>query len=144
MMSPDLPDLPDLLKSLKVFFRHAPMVKFAYIFGSRAREDAGVLSDIDIAVYLDRRLDAFRYRLKLMEDLSRILKGADFDLVTLNDAPLTLQYEIIRHGKVVKEDKRRRVDFETRVLSRYLDTAHLRKTRQRDLKDRFMREDGHG
>ena len=135
---------PVILVSLKDFFRHAPMVKFAYIFGSRARDDAGVLSDIDIAVYLDRRLDAFRYRLTLMEELARALKGADFDLVTLNDAPLTLQYEIIRDGKVLKEDKKRRVDFETRVLSRYLDTAYLRKNRQRDLKERFMREDGLG
>lgn len=132
------------IESLKDFFHHAPMVKFAYLFGSRAREDAGVLSDIDIAVFLDRRLDVFRYRLILMEELARDLKGADLDLITLNDAPLTLQYEIIRGGKVLKEDKRRRVDFETRVLSRYLDTACLRITRRHDLKKRFMREDGLG
>lgn len=132
------------IEPVKDFLRHTPMVKFAYLFGSHARENAGVLSDIDIAAYLDRRLDAFRYRLILMEELARVLKGADFDLITLNDAPLTLQYEIIRDGKVLKEDKRRRVDFETRVLSRYLDTAHLRKTRQHDLKERFMREDGLG
>lgn len=135
---------PITLESLKDFFRHASMVKFAYVFGSRAREDVGVLSDIDIAVYLDRRLDPFRYRLTLIEGLTRALKGADFDLVTLNDAPLTLQYEIIREGKILKEDKRRRVDFETRVLSQYLDTAYLRKTWHGDLKEHFMQEDGLG
>lgn len=129
---------------LKDFFRHAPMVKFVYLFGSHAREDAGSLSDIDVAVYLDRRLDAFRYRLVLMEELARFLKGAEFDLVVLNNAPLALQYEIVREGRVLKEDKRRRVDFETRVLSRYLDTAHLRKVQEHYLKERFAGEDGLG
>ena len=132
------------IASLGDFFRHAPMVKFAYLFGSRARDDAGPLSDIDVAVYLDRRLDVFRYRLVLMEELARFLRGAEFDLVILNNAPLALQYEIVREGRVLKEDKRRRVDFETRILSRYLDTAHLRKIQERYLKERFVREGGLG
>ena len=132
------------IASLGDFFRHAPMVKFAYLFGSHAREDVGPLSDIDVAVYLDRRLDAFRYRLVIMEELARFLRGAEFDLVILNNAPLALQYEIVREGRVLKEDKRRRVDFETRILSRYLDTAHLRKIQERYLKERFVREGGLG
>lgn len=49
-----------------------PEVKFAYIFGSRARGDAGPLSDVDVAVFLDGRVEPFDCRLRLMEKLSRI------------------------------------------------------------------------
>jgi predicted nucleotidyltransferase len=133
----------DILR-LEDFIRRDPRVKFAYLFGSQARNNAGVLSDIDIAVYLDGRLDAFKFRLVFTEESARVLGRNDIDLITLNDAPLPLQYEIIREGKVLKEDKKRRVNFETRILSSYLDTAHLRRVQQQYLKKRFSKEKSSG
>ena len=45
-------------------------VKFAYLFGSQARENTGPLSDIDIAVYVDKRNNLFSFRLLLQEEIA--------------------------------------------------------------------------
>lgn len=113
-------------------------VKFAYLFGSVARGTTGPLSDIDIAVYLDGRIDRFNYKLKLMESLARAMKTENFDLVVLNDATPLLGYEIIRSGVVLKENRSKRILFETRVMREYLDTAYLRDVRCQYLKDKAL------
>jgi len=68
-------------------FARTPRIKFAYLFGSCARGDQGPASDIDIAVFLDRRLSVFTYRLQLIDVLMRELGTDRFDLIILNDAP---------------------------------------------------------
>lgn len=113
-------------------------VKFAYLFGSVARGATGPLSDIDIAVYLDGRIDRFNYQLKLMESLARAMKTENFDLVVLNDVTPLLGYEIIRSGVVLKENRSKRILFETRVMREYLDTAYLRDVRCQYLKDKAL------
>jgi predicted nucleotidyltransferase len=62
----------------------------------------GPLSDIDLAIYVDNQLDLFSIRLRLLDELSRLLKDHPFDLIILNTAPLMLQYESIRQGIVLK------------------------------------------
>ncbi|MDO3376772.1 type VII toxin-antitoxin system MntA family adenylyltransferase antitoxin [Geoalkalibacter halelectricus] len=125
------------IDQLKVVLAEIPQVKFAYLFGSHARGDAGPLSDIDVAVYLDRRLDPFRFRLSLLESLAHRLGTERFDLVTLNDASPLLRYEVVRQGVVIKENRQRRIPFEVRALSEYFDTEHLRKTQREYLKEQF-------
>ena len=112
-------------------------VKFAYLFGSCARGDVGPLSDVDIAVFLDGRVSPFDFRLRLAAELAQALGSEHFDLVALNDAPLLLKYEVVRGGRVLKEDKNKRVAFETRTLSEYLDTACLRRTQRTYLKEQL-------
>ena len=112
-------------------------VKFAYVFGSCARGDTGPLSDVDMAVFLDSRVESFDFRLRLMEALSRALGTERFDLVILNDASPVLRYEVIREGRVIKEIKSSRVEFETRTLAEYLDTAHMRKVQREYLKEQL-------
>lgn len=134
---------PHLLEINK-YFQGIDAVKFAYLFGSCARGEEGPLSDIDLAVYLDNRLDLFAARLRFMEQLIRLLKGQPFDLVVLNNAPITLQYEVIRGGKVIKEDKKRRIPFETEVLQVYFDTEPLRAVHVQKLKSSFKKGCGLG
>jgi hypothetical protein len=112
-------------------------VKFAYVFGSCARGDTGPLSDIDMAVFLDSRVEPFDFRLRLMETLSRALGTERFDLVILNDASPVLRYEAMREGRVIKESKSSRVEFETRTLAEYLDTAHMRDVQREYLKEQL-------
>jgi predicted nucleotidyltransferase len=112
-------------------------VKFAYLFGSSVRGETGPLSDIDIAVFLDGRVSPFDFRLRLSASLAQALGSEHFDLVTLNDAPLLLKYEVVRGGRVIKEEKNKRVAFETKVLSEYLDTACLRRTQRTYLKEQL-------
>jgi predicted nucleotidyltransferase len=125
------------IATIKSLLAQNPYVKVAYLFGSCARGDAGPLSDIDIAVLLDGRVSPFDFRLRLSATLAQELGTENFDLVTLNDSPLLLKYEVVRGGRVIKDDKKKRVTFETRVLSEYLDTACLRRTQRAYLKEQL-------
>lgn len=131
------------IPQIKTVLAEIPQVKFAYLFGSQARGDAGLLSDIDIAVYVDGRMDPFRLRLALLESLAHRLGTDRFDLVTLNDASPLLKYEVVRQGVVIKEHRQRRIAFEVRTLSEYFDTEHLRKTQRQYLKEQ-LRQGVHG
>ncbi|MFH1039292.1 MAG: nucleotidyltransferase domain-containing protein [PVC group bacterium] len=119
------------LKDLTPILEKEKRVKFAYLFGSRVRGQDGPLSDTDIAVYLDRRIKPGDYRLKLMEKLAKFLKSDHLDLVVLNQAPPLLRHEIIKYGRLLKDDAARRIPFEVEVIRECLDTAHLRQV-QRD------------
>lgn len=130
---------PQSIDKIKTFFASDSRVTFAYLFGSAARGLTGPLSDLDIAVFLDGRVGRFQCRLNIMESLARIIKTERFDLVVLNDAPPLLCHEIIKDGIVLKENRRRRVMFESRAVREYLDTAYLREIRCRYVKDRVLR-----
>ncbi len=106
-------------------------VKLAYLFGSRAEGKEGKLSDIDIAVLLDESLskkERVDLQLKLISTLTRTLKMEWVDLIVMNDAPLSLNYEIIKanHPLLVR-DKEEKIDFEHKILSRYLDRRYYEK-----------------
>jgi predicted nucleotidyltransferase len=46
-----------LISRLTEFFKSQECVELAYLFGSHAKGEPGPLSDIDIGVYLSRKLD---------------------------------------------------------------------------------------
>lgn len=117
-----------LLKLLKNKLISEEKVCFAYLFGSQARQDAGKLSDIDIAIYLDHGIDGFRYRLYLMEAIMKTIKNDKVDIIILNNATLLICHQVVKDGVVLKDDKRQRLDFETQVLWEYHDTEYLRNT----------------
>jgi len=144
IMTGQIADPKQQIDLIMDYLGRCPFIRFAYLFGSHARGDAGRLSDIDLAVFIHEGLDAFRCRLQLMEQVAGVLRHDHFDLVVLNDAPLTLRYEVVREGRVLKEDKARRVEFETGVLRHYLDTVGLRQTQQAYLKEQLLREGKHG
>jgi len=93
---------------------------------------------------LDGRLNCFTTRLHLMEALAKKLASERFDLVVLNQAPVVLQFEVIKHGIVLKEDKSRRITFETQVLRAYLDYGYLRQVQHEALKQGLRRMAAHG
>ena len=116
------------IEEVKGFIEKQECVRVAYLFGSHAKGRVGPLSDIDIAVLLDERLDKqerFDLRLKLINSISSILKTNKLDVVVMNNAPLLLNYNIIRKGRVLdSKDEVERVRFETHILSRYLDRRY--------------------
>lgn len=103
-------------------------VKFAYLFGSQVRGNIGKLSDIDIAVFLDDRIDPLQCRLRLIEYISKSIGAPKVDLIVLNSATPLLTHQVIKNGVVVKENKRNRIGFEMESLQKYLDTEYLRNT----------------
>lgn len=127
------------IDQIKAYILGEQRVKFAYLFGSAVTGKTGTLSDLDVAVYLDNRIDQFTHRLKLMESLAKILKSEHFDLIVLNHASPLLKYEVVKNGILLKDSPSRRIIFETKVLREYLDTSYLRDIYFHTMKEKIRR-----
>jgi uncharacterized protein len=120
--------LTNVIDQLKALLSTERAILFAYLFGSQARQNAGRLSDIDIAIYLDENIDAFTYRLLFIEAIMKIIKDERVDVVVLNRAPPLLRHEVIENSIMLKDNKKNRHTFEVETLRDYLDTSYLRGT----------------
>jgi predicted nucleotidyltransferase len=111
-------------KKLTSFFKKEKGILFAYLFGSAVRGRLISESDIDIAVYLDKKRvkDTFKKRLKLMVEFERILKR-ETDVVILNDVKsVFFKFVIIKEGKLLFErNRQKRIEFELEVMRDYYD-----------------------
>ena len=114
-------------KRVVEFLSTQERVKLAYLFGSVAEGKEGKLSDVDLAVFLDESLskkEKFSLQLKLISELTGILKTDKVDLTVMNNAPLLLNYNIIKHGKIFKDDLETKIRVESGILSDYLDMKY--------------------
>jgi hypothetical protein len=113
------------------FFSNQRYVKLAYLYGSAAKGKAGKLSDVDIAVLFDDSLskkERFKLQLELIGDIAALLKTDKVDLVDINEAPLSLKFEIIKANcPVFVRDRMLKINFEQEVMSRYLDRRYYEK-----------------
>ena len=115
-------------KKLVEYFLSQEQVKLAYRFGSLVAGRAGPLSDIDLGVLLEDSLskrERFKLHLKLLDELTAILRTDKIDLVIMNDAPLALTYEIIKANySLLVRDRSEKIAFEHGILSQYLDRRY--------------------
>ncbi len=114
-------------KELTGYFTSKDSIILAYLFGSTARGDTGRLSDVDIAVLLDEKIskkDRFDLELKLICEITTLIKKNKIDLIVLNEAPLLLAYNIIKNRIILKSSETERVKFETNILSIYIDEKY--------------------
>ena len=89
--------MPPLKTRLQELLARQPGIRQAWLFGSVANERAGYESDLDIAVELDRPLDA-QTRLDLIEALATA-SGRPIDLIDLKTAGEPLLGQILQHGR---------------------------------------------
>ena len=98
-----------------------------YLFGSYAKGMQTTLSDVDLAVLLDKAVGPEQYlaeRLRLMGELSVILGTDMFELVVLNEIPPNFAYRVIKDGELLyvrDEAASQLVDFKVRTMDRYFD-----------------------
>ena len=122
-------DVAQYTDQLSAYFANLPRVDLAYLFGSQARRKAGPLSDVDIAVLLEGMPDTdtcFDLRLEIIGGMMCILRTDDVDVVILNQAPLALQYQVVRDGELIFcRDRRLAVEYRCRVLNLYFDFEPL-------------------
>jgi predicted nucleotidyltransferase len=118
-------------------------VVLAYLYGSQAAGSAGPLSDVDIAVLFGPGIpDDVRFKrvLALHSELADVFKRDDVNIIDLADGPPLLNNEIRLHGVIVYcPNDEVRVEFETRALQRFLDTAPLRRELNRYLREKIRR-----
>jgi hypothetical protein len=117
-------------------------VLLAYVFGSQARGEAGPLSDVDVAVLFAPNLnktDRFRRVIAVANELSVILQRDDVQVIDLNDASPLLRHRVYYDGQALFcPDDAVRVRFETTALRDYVDTAPLRRLKEKFLYQRFV------
>lgn len=117
-----------LIDKVAKYLSTKKQVRFAYLFGSHAKNRSGKLSDIDIAVYLNGKIGEYKrfdIRLELIGKLCALLKRNDVDLVILNDVPISLSSRIVHDGKIIFcRDELSRIRFETKVMCMFFDRKY--------------------
>ncbi len=102
-----------------------PEVLEAYLFGSHAREEAGPLSDVDVAVYVEPAVLArpgFGIDAELSSELQATLGRSDVDVVLLNRASPLLYHRVLRDGvRILSRLETATTTREGYALSRYCD-----------------------
>jgi len=130
-------------KLLEKFFSKRKEIKFAYLFGSLAKGKNNKLSDIDIAVFVDKKLiyekkHSYGYKASLITDLMSELNTDKIDLVILNEATPLLAHRVIRDGILIYcKDDRARINFQVRTIHEYIDTEKIRRIQEKYLKERI-------
>jgi predicted nucleotidyltransferase len=114
-----------LIESLRQALEERSEVLDAYLFGSVARGESALHSDLDVAVYVEPgalNRSGFGIAAELTADLISKLKKNDVDLVVLNAAPPLLYHRVLRDGiRLVSRDLAATTTREGQALSRYCD-----------------------
>ncbi len=112
------------LQNLREIFKRHHEIKLVYLFGSKALDTDGILSDYDFAIYFEKknRRRMLDIKLELFDQISRVLKTDKIDIVIINLAESPeLKYQIIKEGKVIFEEQPYRVLLEPKLLNEYFD-----------------------
>jgi len=116
-------------------------VKLAYLFGSRAKGLSADESDFDIAVlFKEKPADplALKETTFLSLELNKFFP-TKLDIVSLNDAPLLLKYEVVAHGQSIYcKNEAERIDFEVSVIKKYIDEEPVRNLYNQALYKRIL------
>jgi predicted nucleotidyltransferase len=153
-MGGPLGNLEPYQQALEQMFEHRGVV-LAYLYGSQARDDAGPLSDVDVAVLFEPGVpesERFRRVLHLIGELGSVFGRDDVYVVDLADAapsewpvlekdgsPL-LRHHVYYDGVVLYcPDDAVRVRFATKALRDYVDTEPLRRIKRHYVLRHFTR-----
>ena len=89
-----------IIEVLRRYFENRSDVLLAFLFGSVSKTHYGVLSDIDVAVYLKKGAN----EIKIWCEIERLLKK-EVDLLVLNRAIPTVAWEAIRGIPLTVKDR---------------------------------------
>ncbi len=119
-----------LVEKIVKILKEYEEVIFAYLFGSHARGEAGKLSDIDIAVYLDPSLPQDAMWDTFLDIASRLsFRDVKVDVVLLNTASYRLAFEVLKGRLLFSRDEGMRKEFTYRTLRTYLDRRYYDRRR---------------
>jgi len=128
-------DVLKLIPDAEIYLKSREDILFAYLFGSFAKDTAGLFSDLDIAVYLSGNKFSEK-RMEILGDLIDIFKTDEIDLVILNTAPLTLRMKILQHKRLLADNAPFiRHTYESVTIRSYFDFS---KVETSILKRRFL------
>jgi hypothetical protein len=107
-------------------------ILFAYLHGSFLQNE---FRDIDIGIYTEKNLSKknnLSYELSFEEKLQHHI-FYPVDVRILNNAPLSFSFSVIKNGIILfSNDEDKRIDFETRIFSKYHDFDFYRERYRRE------------
>ncbi len=122
------------LEELRKIFVKKP-ISLAFLFGSRIQGNVNKFSDYDIAILIEEDFYQknninppiiFSLKMDLLDELFRFFKSENVDLIILNEAPIFLQYKIIRYSKLIfSPDLNSLYRFKAQVVSEFLDFSSI-------------------
>lgn len=115
-------NIDQYLEDLRKYFSTRKDVAAAFLFGSYGTQYQTPLSDVDIAVlFVPEDTIDYTTELTMLADLADIIGEDDINLVVLNKAPLTLQFEVLATGKILEQKDLYLEDYHEYVCKRYAD-----------------------
>ena len=115
-------DIEPHMDTLKRYLLDREDVAAALLFGSYGTQFQTPLSDVDLAVLFKAgQKITLERELSILADLSDITGEEDINLLVLNKAPLTLQFEVLLTGRVLIKKDFFLEDFHEYVCKRYID-----------------------
>ncbi len=115
-------------------------LQVVFLFGSRARGTARPASDVDLAVRTAfPRWRDWRWQLKCMRWLGEAIRGAEIDVVFLNEASPTLLWEACQGILLYEDQPWRGAMLRSYALRLYEDQEKLRLAALRSLRRRHGR-----
>ena len=118
-------------------------IVFSILFGSYARGKIFNLSDVDVAIYTNRKLELLEYGYIISELEAELQK--EVDLIVLNDLfkkNPSLAFEIMKEGKLIFcKDKEKYLEYKKRTFLYYMDTEYLRRMVHESIIDKISKWD---
>lgn len=127
-------------------------IQTIYLFGSQVSGRIGSLSDVDIGVvfiepekYRDKTLDVYSKLYDIFTDvlpkdyLKRRFKmrAHEFDIVFLQFAPISLQFEAIKQAEILYEsNKQKRLSYEEYIMKKQCDLKYFHDMRHQAILER--------
>ena len=116
-------DTNSLIERLLIALGPFESVRFAWLFGSRARGTARIGSDVDVGVYLDRDRPVDDL-LGLADALCRACGRDDVQVVVLNHRGPAFLINVLVDGiLLVERDREARIEWQARTMSEWYDFA---------------------
>ena len=115
-------DLGDRMDDVREYLSGHPHVVASLLFGSYGTEYQNALSDLDIAVLLSPECPKDRDIVSgISADLASLASEDDVNVIILNTAPITLQFDALSTGRVLTKREFYLEDFHEYVCKRYAD-----------------------
>jgi uncharacterized protein len=116
----------DRIKKLVEYLPVQHDILIAFVFGSFASGDMTAMSDLDIALLFDGKIEFTRVR-GIREELADLL-GIDVDIVVLNTAAPVIKMQILKKGRLLHVRERRAYnEFFVTTVKEYDDLKRNRK-----------------
>jgi predicted nucleotidyltransferase len=123
------------------YFSGNNQISAVYLFGSAAKNLMRPKSDIDIAVLFETKIKSKIKRFDIVLTASMELEdiiGRPVDVVDILEAPLVLQHQILKTGKLLVENNRlARINFEVNSRRQYFDMLPLYTVRNKNILQKF-------